>query len=101
MSDDLAEDLDTARADLLFELGACTDYATCLDMARQIRKADAERDIVAVPRRPTLGMVFAAQRTESGNPAFDELAPRMYEFYEAMLGYATDESPFKWLEPMH
>lgn len=101
MSDDPAEDLDTARAELLFELGASTDYAACLDMARQIRKADDERDIVAVPRRPAASMVFAAQRTESGDPVFDEHAPRMYEFYEVMILYAIDESPFKWKEPVH
>lgn len=101
MSQVTAEELDVARADLLLELGASTDYGTCLEMARQLRKADAERDVIAVPRRPSIGMVFAAQRVESGDPAFDEVAPRMYEFYEVMILCAIDDSPFKWVEPVH
>lgn len=101
MSDDPIEDLDTARAGLLYDLGASADYAACVDMARQIRKVDNERDVIAVPRRPTASMIFAAQRIESGDPVFDEHAPRMYEFYEAMILYAIDESPFKWKAPVH
>ncbi len=101
MSEVTADELDVARADLLFELGASTRYVACIEMAQRLRKADAERDVVAVPRRPSMGMVFAAQRVESGDPAFDEIAPRMYEFYEFMILCAIDDSPFKWSEPTH
>jgi len=101
MSQDTVDELDIARANLLFELGASTDHAACLEMAKQLRKSDAAQGVIAVPRHPSIGMVFAAQRVESGNPAFDKAAPRMYEFYEVMILSAIENSPFKWTEPVH
>ena len=72
------------------------DDAAASALAWAIREADDVHGMVTVPKRPTIAMVFEAQRIESGNAEFDALSPPMFEWYEVMLLAAIEVSPYRY-----
>ena len=90
-------DLDRARINAIRALRPDLDDEALVALAWAIREADDTFGVVAVPLRPTIAMVFEAQGVESGNAEFDELSPRMYEWYEVMVLAAIEASPFRYV----
>jgi len=92
---DTAADLDRVRATAIRAACPDLDDEAVAALAWSIREADDAYGVIAVPKRPTIAMVFEAQRVESGDAEFDALAPRMFEWYEVMLLAAIENSPYR------
>ena len=97
MSKDAVADLDRVRANAIRAARPDLDDAAVSAIAWAIREGDDAYGVVTVPLRPTTAMVFEAQRVESGDAAFDALAPRMFEWYEVMVLAALEASPYRYI----
>lgn len=97
MSNPAVADLDRVRINAIRALRPELDDEQLSALAWAIREADDSAGVVAVPLRPTIAMVFEAQRVESGNAEFDALSPSMYEWYEVMVLAAIEASPFRYV----
>lgn len=96
MSKDTVADLDGVRANAIRSACPDLDDAAVSALAWAIREADDVHGLVTVPKRPTIAMVFEAQRIESGTAEFDALSPSMFEWYEVMLLAAIEALPFRY-----
>ena len=97
MSDPTAADLDRVRINAIRARRPELDDEALAELAWAIRAADDAYGVVTAPLRPTIAMVFEAQRVESGDGEFDALAPRMFEWYEVMVLAAIEASPFRYV----
>ena len=96
MAKEEVAELDRARINAIRTLRPELSEEELAQLAWAIREADDSYGVVAVPLRPTIAMVFEAQRIESGDPEFDALAPHMYEWYEVMVLSAIEASPYRY-----